>query len=161
MIKMCTACKIKKPITDFHKNKNLPMGVQDWCKPCKKQAGYERYLRNRDRLLNANKKYQTDNPEKSKAQQKAWRQSNKSRVNAKTAKRRATKLQASPPWLTSEHKAQIAEFYEMAKELEKVFPWPQHVDHIEPLQGKDVCGLHVPWNLQILSAKANLEKGNR
>jgi hypothetical protein len=48
----------------------------------------------------------------------------------------------------------------MAKELETVFPWKQHVDHIIPLQGSTVSGFHHPDNLQILSVKANAEKHN-
>ena len=91
----------------------------------------------------------------------AWAKSNRDVKNSNNAKRRAAKLQATPPWLTTHQLQEIDEHYAMAKELEKVFPWPQHVDHIEALQGNDVCGLHVPWNLQILSRKANLEKGNR
>ena len=93
--------------------------------------------------------------------QRNWEALNRPKCNAKAAKRRAAKLQATPLWLTTHQLQEIDEYYAMAKELEKVFPWPQHVDHIEALQGNDVCGLHVSWNLQILSRKANLEKGNR
>jgi 5-methylcytosine-specific restriction endonuclease McrA len=63
--------------------------------------------------------------------------------------------------LTEEHFKEIELFYQMAKELETIFPWKQHVDHIVPLNGKQVSGFHAPWNLQILSAKANMQKGNR
>ena len=76
-------------------------------------------------------------------------------------KREANKNLRTPKWLTTEQLKEIEDFYLMAAQLETVFPWKQNVDHIVPLQGKTVSGLHVPWNLQILSAKANMEKGNK
>jgi hypothetical protein len=92
-----------------------------------------------------------------------WTQKNLNKKAAHTAKRRAKKLQATPPWLTNEQFKEIEEFYILAKELQ----WlndpldPLEVDHIMPLQGKNSCGLHVPWNLQILPKSLNCSKGNR
>ena len=80
---------------------------------------------------------------------------------ANAAKRRSTKLQATPNWLTDYDWEIIKWVYHCAKVAEKQYNEPYHVDHIVPLQGKNVCGLHVPWNLQVLTAKENLTKGNR
>jgi hypothetical protein len=80
---------------------------------------------------------------------------------ARTRKRQASKLQRTPAWLTSENHSLMADYYQMAKELELIFPWKQHVDHILPLQGKLVSGLHTPLNLQILSEASNLQKSNK
>jgi hypothetical protein len=81
--------------------------------------------------------------------------------NAITAKRRSSKLQRTPPWLNKDHLKQIAQYYQQAKQLQKETGIVHHVDHIIPLQGKTVSGLHVPWNLQILTASENIIKSNK
>jgi len=105
--------------------------------------------------------YRNINRLKRREQNARWDKNNKGKANAKTAKRHAAKMLRMPKWLSQEQLAEIREFYVMAKELEKVFPWKQAVDHIVPLQGKIVSGLHVPWNLQILPAFLNSSKGNK
>ena len=85
---------------------------------------------------------------------KSWREKNRGRYNANEAKRRATKLQATPKWLTKEHLEEVQLLYDNC-------PKGYHVDHIVPLQGKEVCGLHVPWNLQIMEGVLNQSKGNK
>jgi transposase-like protein len=69
-------------------------------------------------------------------------------------RRRAALRRATPKWLSKADRRAIKHIYANR-------PIGYHVDHIEPLQGKDVCGLHVPWNLQYLPARRNICKGNR
>jgi uncharacterized protein YdaU (DUF1376 family) len=79
---------------------------------------------------------------------------------ALNAERRAKKLQATPPWLTDEHRTLIYGFHRESLVLSITTGTPHEVDHIIPLQSKHVCGLHVPWNLQILTATENRQKSN-
>jgi 5-methylcytosine-specific restriction endonuclease McrA len=90
-----------------------------------------------------------------------YRVDNKSKYAFYNGQRRALKMKATPLWLTKEQKKEILEFYSLAKELQWLSEEPLHVDHIVPLQGKEVCGLHVPWNLQIIPKSMNLRKKNR
>jgi 5-methylcytosine-specific restriction endonuclease McrA len=94
-------------------------------------------------------------------QNKEWFKNNAGMAKAKRARRRASMSNSTPNWLTSIQKAQIAEFYEIATALETQTGIKHHVDHIVPLKANQISGLHVPWNLQILTAKENLSKGNR
>ena len=74
--------------------------------------------------------------------------------------RRARKLSATPRWLTKEDRHAIAAVYERAATLTAQTGEKHEVDHIVPLCSKVVCGLHVPWNLAVLSAYKNKAKSN-
>jgi 5-methylcytosine-specific restriction endonuclease McrA len=67
----------------------------------------------------------------------------------------------TPPWLSQAQKAEIKEWYNLARELSWLSEEPLQVDHIVPLKGLNVSGLHVPWNLQILPRSLNRAKGNK
>jgi len=106
---------------------------------------------NREKVYAYNKKYKENNPEKIKAWQKEYRENNRGIFTAIQAKRRARNLQATPTWVN----------LEAIKNIYVQCPEGYHVDHIVPLQGKNVCGFHVENNLQYLKAKENIRKGNR
>jgi hypothetical protein len=80
-----------------------------------------------------------------------WQQNNKDKVRLKSATERAVRLQRFPAWADKEA---IKEFYLNC-------PTGHHVDHVMPLRGKEVSGLHVLENLQYLPAKENMSKGNK
>jgi hypothetical protein len=119
-----------------------------------------RYKNNRDKILSSNKKWAAANPEKRATSLKDWREKNPSKTNAYAAKRWAAKLQRTPKWLTDFDKEMIDWTYHCAKLATEKFGEPYHVDHIIPLQGENVSGLHVPGNLQVITASENLSKGN-
>jgi hypothetical protein len=90
-----------------------------------------------------------------------WKEKNPAKVTANIGKYRASKSSAMPKWLTSEHIAQIEAVYLQAKIYTVVTGVPYHVDHIIPIRSDLVCGLHVPWNLQVLKGEDNMRKSNK
>lgn len=90
-----------------------------------------------------------------------WKANNKGKVNANTALRHAAKMQRTPKWLSKEHKLHIRCLYQLAAMRTKESGLEWHVDHVVPLQGDTVNGLHVPWNLRVIPALDNMAKGNR
>lgn len=116
---------------------------------------------NKDKIKEARRLYYLKNSEDIKRKSSEHKHLNRDRYNALSAKRNAQKLNATPKWLTKDQLEEINDFYIMAKMFQIYTGLKYHVDHIIPLQGLDVCGLHVPWNLQILEASENISKGNR
>ena len=142
--KICTRCNEVKPLTAF--NKKTGNKFHSHCKEC---------------VAITRRIYYESNSNKVKKRVRSYKNSNKHMVNADRAKRRAAKLEATPDWLTDEQLNEIKNIYWLAQDLKKITGEDYHVDHIIPLQGEEVRGLHVPWNLQILPADINLSKGNR
>lgn len=83
------------------------------------------------------------------------------KANARTALRRARILKATPVWVDKEHRQMISNLYHYAKFMQITTNQIYHVDHIVPLRGKNVCGLHVFNNLRVVTASENLSKTNR
>lgn len=75
--------------------------------------------------------------------------------------RRRRFRQATPKWLTAEQRMEIRLKYRLAIEMSRATGVRYAVDHIIPLQGEEVCGLHVPWNLQVIPQEENLKKYNK
>ena len=78
-----------------------------------------------------------------------------------TNARRRRYREATPAWLSAEQKLEIRFHYRMAIALSRATGIPHAVDHIVPIQGEDVCGMHVPWNMQVITQDENLKKSNK
>ena len=129
--KQCRICKEYKPFESFNKDKKASDNLVNLCRIC-------------------------DSQKKS-----FWRKNNPEKHCATQARRRAKKLQRMLKWGKQHLKPQIDNWYRRARLATIFMEELYEVDHIEPLQGKNVSGLHVPWNLTLLTKKENTEKGNR
>jgi|TARA_R110002074_G_scaffold128485_2_gene268911 hypothetical protein len=105
----------------------------------------------REKVKKIKEDWAEKNREKKQSQWRDWYSRNKKKQLAKMNMEKAEKLKRTPTW---GEKDKIAEFYENC-------PDGHHVDHVIPLRGKNVSGLHVLGNLQYLTAKENFTKGNK
>ena len=105
------------------------------------------------------------NKDKRLAQDKRWRAANIEHVREMDrytqSTRKAKKLSATPSWLTEHDIQSIKNMYSVARLRQEETGIAYEVDHIVPLKSKIVCGLHVPWNLQLLTKSENSRKNNK
>jgi len=135
-MKTCGKCKDTKDYSDFYKNRCKKDGYANRCKSCA----------NLEERLSKQK-----NPISNRESSSKFVKRNNNWNNNKAAKYRAAKLNAIPEWADLD-------------KIEYIYlnnPKGYHVDHIIPLQGKEVCGLHIETNLQYLIASDNYRKSNK
>ena len=164
-MKYCYKCKTTKELDLFGKNKSRKDGLSDECKDCKRQQDRDYTARHRKEARKRASDWYYSNKDKVKEKRSIynsnWKRLNKDKNCAYSNRYRARKINATPSWLTEIQHSQIEAFYWLAKLQTELTDDCFHVDHIVPLKGKTVCGLHVPWNLQVLAAKDNLSKSNK
>lgn len=114
-----------------------------------------------DSINERQNKWRKDNIEHCRAQDKKYRAKYYHKRLANNAKRRAQLLNAIPKNMTKEELKSIENLYRMAKRKSEVEGRQYHVDHIIPLKGKEVTGLHCLDNLQIILASDNIAKSNK
>lgn len=153
MNKECFKCNIIKSLDNFYKHPQMPDGHVNKCKDCNKKDVSENYRKNIEYYKEYEKKRMVLSHRKERAKDtlKKWRKNNRGQYIFQLSKRRAAKLKATPKWVN----------LEKIKEIYLNCPKGYHVDHIIPLQGKLICGLHVHNNLQYLTKSENTSKGNR
>jgi hypothetical protein len=144
----------------------------EWQQAAEKRVDYFREYNRREEVKDRKHEWYQDNREQviaaastrpvhvKREYQTAWKERNLVWVRADTKARRRKHREATPPWLSRRHKAQTRELYKVAITMSKTTGEQYVVDHIYPLRSDVVCGLHVPWNLRVITQAENLEKSN-
>lgn len=182
-VKVCKHCNEVKPYEAFAKARARLDGYFHKCKACVaatrpsragstvSKAQWARwYAANRETLLAKQKedesrreysraRYET-HKDSIRAKQRAYQATAEGKaLRARIQRKRAQRIsEATPAGLSDEQRAALDYVYWHARDVTRVTGEPYHVDHIVPLRGRKVCGLHVPWNLRVVPAEINLRK---
>jgi len=178
----CKCCGSEKPSSEYYASNHAT------CRVCVKLRAAKYYYANKEHCLQKFKNWISENPERSVEIKRAYRERNREAereyhrnrrkerpdavyaankkykdanpdvYTAAAAKRRASILKATPLWANLE---KIALFYKLAAELSIKVGEPHEVDHIIPLQGRTVNGLHVETNLRVIPRSVNRSKSNK
>lgn len=145
-MKRCNICQTDKELNEFHKNKLGADGYYSKCKECKKLYREA----NKTRSIESVRQWRKNNKGCNTKYSKAYRAANPNYNAWQCSKRRKAAKRAT-----------LEGYDDQIKQIYLNCPEGHHVDHIIPLNNNEVCGLHVPWNLQYLTAEDNLKKSNK
>ena len=164
------------PITK-QRTQSSPMNIQDtddkWYftgKPCvnghidfrlKSNRGCKTCLYERRKNYESSEGYTKWKQENRAEVQANYMKKHKGTINARTRAYQASKQNRTPKWLSDFDKLKIKCLYQLSVMYSEESGRKWHVDHVIPLNGKEVCGLHVPWNLQVIPASENVRKSNK
>ncbi len=147
----------------FHREERIAhQKAYDLLHPQEKKDRHSEWVKaNRPKVRDYHREYQREyraaDPERERERGRKWRKNNLDKDCAKVARRKASKLQATPKWANDFF---IKEIYHLAKIRTKIMGFKWEVDHIVPLRSKLVCGLHVENNLQVIPESKNRSKSN-
>lgn len=173
VMKKCSQCGEEKDRELFYRKYSARDGLASCCKECKLAKNREWYHANsKKRIAQTNiwrdnnpgavkrsqKKYYDSNSKKRIHNAAKWAAKNRGRVAKREADRRASKILATPVWANQKY---ISLWYDFAKIESDRTGRRVQVDHIIPLKGKLVCGLHCARNMQLLFIEDNSSKNNR
>jgi hypothetical protein len=161
--KTCSSCKTAKETSYFSSDKQKKDGLSSRCKVCDSAKVRSYYNENKDKARSRQKKYVANSQELYKEGQKRYYENNKEKFRAKEILRKHYQNNQTPEWLNKAHKAEIEGFYMFCKIFSSYKTKKSdtfQVDHIVPIKGKQVSGLHVPWNLHVLTCRDNAQKSN-
>ena len=144
---------------DKENTKRLKREWYERNKQLTKDRARARDLANPEQAAARKAKWREENREQHNAINREWNANNKPVKAALESKRRAMQLQRTPSWDPDAHL--IIAKYQLATMLSQASGVPHHVDHIIPLQGHKVSGLHVFSNLRVIPGTDNVKKSNK
>jgi len=145
----------------------------EWTKGNETRAEYFKQYNQSDAGQKAKKDYYARNKEQviaraaarpveqRKMHREKYKAQNPELYKAFVSVRRRRHKNAIPKWITPEQKLAMRNLYLQAQALTKATGERYVVDHIIPLISPEVCGLHVPWNLRVITQEKNLIKSNK
>jgi hypothetical protein len=169
--KVCTKCQILKSISHYGIADSKFNRLRGDCKSCRSEITKAWYYANKEGRSKTIKKWSVENRDRKKATTSQWQDNNRQKLSeygkryynkypGKMAEKRTLRRQIQVNWVSDLDRKIMNEIYKKAKYYTKLTGIKYVVDHIIPVKGKNVSGLHVPTNLRVMPALLNTIKGN-